>query len=356
MKCFVVVALFLCASMSYAQQKLTITFTGMTPHVGQLFQLRVVEKTSSSEVAHHTIRSLSSASFTLEMLCLEVGKSYFVDMYADLNGNGVYDAPPSDHAWRLSVDNVTANVNLDFMHSTTWTDIEYPLPPTSYPSQVDAAWTGSWKNLTFSTTSTILTSMTLNFITRRASGVAVTSGAFGNPNALSISAEGPFDPDADSAYLTTEAPITGWISFKDGVIRGAISVSGATLTLAGDYGTTQMAMTYVMSGAFTANGQVIQRRGGVAGVDEEGGKVERISVIPQPAHDVVALQWQQKGTETARVDVFDLQGRLLLSSFDGASTTSHSLSLDVRSFPVGTYVARIGTGASIVSIPITVTR
>ncbi|CAN5381856.1 hypothetical protein BH10BAC6_BH10BAC6_01470 [soil metagenome] len=356
MKRFVVIALFLCATISYAQQKLTITFTGMSPHVGQLFQLRVVDKASSLEVAHHTILSLASTSFTLEMLCLEVGKSYNVDLYADLNKNGRYDAPPADHAWRLSVDNVTANVNVDFMHNTTWTDIAYPLPPTSYPRQVDAAWTGNWKNLTFNTTSSILTSTTFNFLTRRVSGVSVTSGAFGNPNPLSITAEGPFDPDADSAYLTPETPVTGWISFKNGIISGAISVSGATLTLAGDYGTTQMAMTYVMSGAFSANGVVIQHRGVVSGVDEEGGKVEEISVIPQPSHDVVALQWQQKGTEPARVDVFNTQGQLVLSSIDRAITTSHSLVFSVQAFPVGTYAARITAGASRVTIPIVVTR
>ncbi len=351
------VAMFLCATASFAQQKLAITFNGMTPHVGQLFQLRVVDKATSFEVAHHTIRAIAGASFTFDMLCLENGKSYNVDMYADLNGNGHYDAPPTDHAWRLTADNVNGNVALDFTHNTTFTDIAYPLPPPSYPSQIDAAWTGSWKNLTYNTTSTILTSITLNFLTRRASGVAVTSGAFGNPNALAISAEGPFDPDADSAYLTPEAPIMGWISFKDGVIRGVLTVSGATLTLAGDYGTTQMAMTYVMSGAFTANGVVIQRRGDVAEVlEEEGGMVEEVSVIPQPSRDAVGLQWQQKGTGTARVDVFDAQGRLLLSSFDQAATTSHSLSLNVQAFPVGTYMARITAGASVTTVPIVVNR
>lgn len=356
MKRSIVLMFFLCATIAVAQQKLTISFNGMTPHVGQLFQLRVVDKATSFEVAHHTIRAIAGASFTIDMLCLEDGKSYSVDMYADLNGNGHYDAPPTDHAWRLAADNVSGNVALDFMHTTTWTDIAYPLPPTSYPSQVDAAWTGSWKNLTFSTTSTILTSITLNFLTRRASGVAVTSGAFGNPNALAISAEGPFDPDADSAFLTPEAPIVGWISFKNGVIQGVLTVSGATLTLAGDYGTMQMAMTYVMSGAFTANGVVIQRRGDALDVEEEGGTVEGVSVIPQPSRDAVGLQWQQKGTGTARVDVYDRQGRLLLSSFDQAASTSHSLFLNVQAFPSGTYTARIAAGPSVMSVPIVISR
>jgi|GEM_PF-3449328 len=47
-----------------------------------------------------------------------------------------------------------------------------------------------------------------------------------------------------------------------------------------------------MSGACSSNGVVIQHRGIMSGVAEEGGKVEEISVIPQPSHDVVALQWQ----------------------------------------------------------------
>lgn len=347
---------FLCASVAVAQQKLTIAFTGMTPHLGQLFQLRVVDKATNNEVAHHTIRSLASASFTLEMLCLEIGKSYSIDMYADLNTNGRYDAPPTDHAWRLSAENVSANVDLTFSHNTVWTDIAYPLPPTSYPSQVDAAWTGSWKNLTYNTTNTILSSITLNFLTRRASGVAATSGAFGNPNTLAIEAEGPFDPDADSAYLTPKAPVTGWISFKNGVISGAISVSGATLTLAGDYGTTQMAMTYVMSGAFTANGIVIQHRGVPADVTGDGGTVEGIVVMPQPAQHAVTLQWQQQGSGTARVDVFDAQGVRVLSTLDQSSSDEHVMRFDVNMLPPATYTARISVGTSIRTVPLMIIR
>ncbi|MBS1560110.1 MAG: T9SS type A sorting domain-containing protein [Bacteroidetes bacterium] len=358
MKWMLFVAMFLCATALYAQQKLAITFIGMTPHVGQLFQLRVVDKASGLEAAHHTIPSLASASFTLEMFCLEKGKSYAIDFYADLNKNGRYDAPPTDHAWRLTADNVSANVNMDFMHNTTWTDIAYPSSPTSYPNHIEQAWSGTWKNLTFSTTGDIASTITFDFVTKRVTGSATTAGAFGNPSPITITAEGTFDPDADTAYLTPTAPASaqGNIRFQRGVLSGSISMSGVTLALAGDYGTNQMAMTYAMSGAFTANGTMILQRGAVTGVEVEGGMVEGVSVIPQPSRDVVGLQWQQMGSETARVDVFDPQGRLLLTSFDQAATTSHTLLLNVQAFPVGTYMARITAGSSVTTVPIVINR
>jgi hypothetical protein len=58
---------------------------------------------------------------------LELGNDYYVDFYADHNGNGVYDPPPADHAWRLDLMNVTGDSGLDFSHNTNFTDIQWPV-------------------------------------------------------------------------------------------------------------------------------------------------------------------------------------------------------------------------------------
>jgi hypothetical protein len=50
-----------------------------------------------------------------------------VDFYADHNGNGVYDPPPADHAWRLELNDVAGDSELDFTHNTNFTDIQWPL-------------------------------------------------------------------------------------------------------------------------------------------------------------------------------------------------------------------------------------
>ena len=60
-------------------------------------------------------------------LGLQIGEDYYIDFYADHNGNGQYDAPPVDHAWRLELSNVAGDSQLDFTHNTNFTDIEWPL-------------------------------------------------------------------------------------------------------------------------------------------------------------------------------------------------------------------------------------
>jgi hypothetical protein len=78
-------------------QTLTVSFQDMTPHLDQLLELRVYDRTNQSEAGR--IRdTIESADFNLELPVLKTGHYYFVDFYADLNGNGVYDAPPEDHA------------------------------------------------------------------------------------------------------------------------------------------------------------------------------------------------------------------------------------------------------------------
>ena len=80
---------------------LTVNFTGMTPHVGQRLELRVVDKGSGAEVDRLRI-TVTAPDFTLAANGLEPLHSYRVDFYADFNGNGLYDPPPSimPGAWR----------------------------------------------------------------------------------------------------------------------------------------------------------------------------------------------------------------------------------------------------------------
>lgn len=107
---------------SVSAPTLTINFTGMTPHVGQTLWLAVIDKSNSAEI-FRIKKVVDAAAFIIEASGIEVGKSYNVDFFADHNKNGVYDAPPADHAWRMALDNVTGNSVLNFIHNTTFTDI-----------------------------------------------------------------------------------------------------------------------------------------------------------------------------------------------------------------------------------------
>ena len=100
---------------------LTVNFSGMTPHIGQNLWLAVIDEDSKDEIAR--VKEVVSESFSVVVPGIEAGKSYTVDFFADYNGNGYYDAPPADHAWRLGIANVSGDEVLDFTHNTNFTDI-----------------------------------------------------------------------------------------------------------------------------------------------------------------------------------------------------------------------------------------
>ena len=100
---------------------LTVHFMGMNPHIGQTLRLWVIDK--ETKIVIDSATTLVTADFPLVTYGIKSGKSYNIDFYADHNKNGGYDAPPTDHAWRLNLDNVTSDTALMFMHNTSFTDI-----------------------------------------------------------------------------------------------------------------------------------------------------------------------------------------------------------------------------------------
>jgi hypothetical protein len=105
----------------------TLHATGMTPHAGQKFELRVYNETTFEEIGLVTIDSLELAEFMVKVGGAEMGQAYNVDFYADHNGNGAYDAPPEDHAWRITVEDLEGDTLLPFEHNTNFTDIMWPV-------------------------------------------------------------------------------------------------------------------------------------------------------------------------------------------------------------------------------------
>ena len=103
---------------------LTVNFTNMTPHVGQILRLAVIDQATKMEIGR-VKKSVTEAAFAIDVAGIESGKSYNVDFYADHNKNGVYNAPPTDHTWRMQLNNVTGNSVLNFVHNITFTDIDW---------------------------------------------------------------------------------------------------------------------------------------------------------------------------------------------------------------------------------------
>ena len=110
----------------WGQGTMTVVFSEMDPHLGQQFELRVVNTLTGVELQRVTVPEILQPEMELEFTVLEEGASFWIDFYADHNGNGRYDAPPTDHAWRLVIDDASGNVTLDFSHNTDFTDIAWP--------------------------------------------------------------------------------------------------------------------------------------------------------------------------------------------------------------------------------------
>ena len=105
----------------------SVDFMGMAPHLGQMLELRVVHAATGVEVAYWKVPQIVSPNFTVTASdCLVVGETYYVDFYADLNGDGSYDAPPTDHAWRRWINPASGPMVVSFTHDIIWTDIDFP--------------------------------------------------------------------------------------------------------------------------------------------------------------------------------------------------------------------------------------
>lgn len=108
------------------KHRLRVRFSGMTPHLGQMLTLYVRELLSGNYLDTVVLAQIDDADFDIKSYILEPGNSYMVDFYADHNGNGIYDAPPVDHAWRIETGETMGDVDIDFQHNTNFTDIKSP--------------------------------------------------------------------------------------------------------------------------------------------------------------------------------------------------------------------------------------
>ena len=106
---------------------LTIRFTEMDPYAGRLFELRIVSITSRYEMERYRLEEIETGEFVLSFAgTIFEDETYKVDFYVDVDSNGSYDPPPDDHAWRLEIDTVHADVEMTFSRNTDFTDIEWP--------------------------------------------------------------------------------------------------------------------------------------------------------------------------------------------------------------------------------------
>ena len=103
---------------------LAFSGTGFTPHNGQMLHVAVLDAATDAHVVTDQSQTVSGGTFSFNFPgVLEQGHNYHVDYYADFNGNGSCDSPPTDHVWRAEVSDVQDNVNLQVTHNTNFTDV-----------------------------------------------------------------------------------------------------------------------------------------------------------------------------------------------------------------------------------------
>ena len=176
---------------AFAQGSLDVMFEQMDPHIGQALFLRIVEVSSREEIARVVVPEITSGAFELELDGLETGKLYRIDLFADVNGNGRYDAPPVDHAWRIDLPEISADQVITFVHTAVFTDI-------GWPPAID----GTIEALEYA--ETVFDSQT---------GMSVSSRAVG-----------------DVLYIGLRAPGTGWLSIG---FEPELRMQGANIIIAG---------------------------------------------------------------------------------------------------------------------------
>jgi len=118
-------ALSLFAVAALGQATVIVTFEDMDPHVGQAFELRIVDAATGREVDRVSVPEVVAPTFDLSVSEVPLGVTYRIDFYADANGNARYDAPPADHAWRIELPDLQADTSIAFVHDLDFVDIRW---------------------------------------------------------------------------------------------------------------------------------------------------------------------------------------------------------------------------------------
>jgi len=109
-----------------APDTLSVHFSGMDPHMGQMLTLYVRDLATGAYLDTMVVEEIEDAGFEIESYVIEPGGTYQIDFYADHNENGMYDSPPVDHAWRMETGEAMGNLEVEFAHNTEFTDIFGP--------------------------------------------------------------------------------------------------------------------------------------------------------------------------------------------------------------------------------------
>lgn len=100
------------------------SFSGMGSYTNEYFELKVIDADNGALLHQETVSSIASADFEFVLMHLLTSEgNYNLDFWVDVNRNNSYDAPPTDHAWRVQLNGIIDNVPSSFTSNTNYTDI-----------------------------------------------------------------------------------------------------------------------------------------------------------------------------------------------------------------------------------------
>lgn len=105
------------------EAEITLSLSSMDPHIGQMMVVYLIDNADDEILETVVIDEIAQATFDLDPFTATTGGSYRIDFYADHNGNETYDAPTTDHAWRIQIENLEGDTVVPFIHNTQFTDI-----------------------------------------------------------------------------------------------------------------------------------------------------------------------------------------------------------------------------------------
>lgn len=105
------------------KHRLRLSFSGMDANTGQELILYVRDQGSGDYLDTITVESIAGGEFTMDSYAIGSEGSFMLDFYADKNGNGSYDAPPVDQAWRIENVSSVGDHEVEFAYSENFTNI-----------------------------------------------------------------------------------------------------------------------------------------------------------------------------------------------------------------------------------------
>jgi hypothetical protein len=104
--------------------KLTVNLMGADSVMNKELFVYLRNHTSFDFIDSTNVPMVMDTSFSVHSYQIMPDSSYFVDIYQDYNMNGMYDAPPMDHAWRIPLLMVHGDTTINFTFNNEYTDIQ----------------------------------------------------------------------------------------------------------------------------------------------------------------------------------------------------------------------------------------